>query len=450
MPKGRQDNQKMKPYLVMRYLLKETCIGKTKSASQIAMKLNAKYGIPAEIRAIYRDIDAINKALYITQYDVSMEKAEEAMEDDTNRFIVYDPHNKGYYVRTPLYNEIDIRIIAESIYSSPYLTKKDADRLVDLVSSLLGDNMKEHIKHNLDMFNRLRTTDIHLFEKVSAISQAIDTDCKISFDRYYLNAHRGGKITEEKNGSFIVNPYTLYLYEGKYYLVAYMTRKEYEVADGSYFGEEEWNEVREEIEDEGEEIAPFSDTDDTDFFYYAFALSEIKNIVILETPRDGEGNDDTKGTDFYSSIFNYDAPTDTVILAFDWDNRFQNVIDKFGISRIRNIDEIIGTVVSPEELYFKKKDTTFKTYSEDGALDTVTVKYRKPYTETTTTVIVDDIDLTPDLFGWLMANQISIVSPDYAVSMYKEWLQKSVFDLDTRLMLYHNKYISEPKLDIWD
>ena len=63
---GRKKNQKMKPYLVMDYLMRETDETHAVSAEGIVEHLEG-LGIFAERRSIYRDIKEINKALWLVE-----------------------------------------------------------------------------------------------------------------------------------------------------------------------------------------------------------------------------------------------------------------------------------------------------------------------------------------------------------------------------------------------
>ena len=67
MPRGKQYDQKLKPYLVFQYLMKYSDEEHVISASEIVAYLE-DVGISAERRSIYRDIEEINKALYIVEY----------------------------------------------------------------------------------------------------------------------------------------------------------------------------------------------------------------------------------------------------------------------------------------------------------------------------------------------------------------------------------------------
>ena len=63
--RGRKTDQKMKPYLVMQYLIKHTDENNIVNATDIAIDLFENYGILAERRSIYKDIQEIYKAVYM-------------------------------------------------------------------------------------------------------------------------------------------------------------------------------------------------------------------------------------------------------------------------------------------------------------------------------------------------------------------------------------------------
>ena len=106
----------------------------------------AELGIDAERRSIYRDIEEINKALWLLENeddDADIFAAEEAIETDENdseKFIVYDRHLKGFRVVRRKYELSDIRLMAECIYASRYISQSEAERLVDVIILLQFDN----------------------------------------------------------------------------------------------------------------------------------------------------------------------------------------------------------------------------------------------------------------------------------------------------------------------
>lgn len=101
---GKQQHQKMKPYLVYDYLLRQTDENNVCSAYDIAGYLEEEFGINADRRSIYSDIEEINLVLYALENEGSMEEAEEVFEEAKEadeladyQTIVYDKKRKGFY-----------------------------------------------------------------------------------------------------------------------------------------------------------------------------------------------------------------------------------------------------------------------------------------------------------------------------------------------------------------
>ena len=63
---GKKPNQKLKPYLVQQYLLKNTDEDHVASAYDIIDFLE-QCGVAAERRSIYRDIEDINKVMWLME-----------------------------------------------------------------------------------------------------------------------------------------------------------------------------------------------------------------------------------------------------------------------------------------------------------------------------------------------------------------------------------------------
>ena len=105
---GKQTNQKLKPYVVLEYLMKYSDENHTKSAYDIIGYLE-NCGISAERRSIYRDIEDINRIMLMLQEDIDLDEVdmmfaaaeESGDEEDVNdlKTILYDKNKKGFYVR---------------------------------------------------------------------------------------------------------------------------------------------------------------------------------------------------------------------------------------------------------------------------------------------------------------------------------------------------------------
>lgn len=87
---GRKEHQKLKSYIVTQYLLKNTDEDHPASAKDIIDYL-ADFGIYAERRSIYRDIQEINEVMYALENDCKLEYAAEAIAADECRLLKSSP-----------------------------------------------------------------------------------------------------------------------------------------------------------------------------------------------------------------------------------------------------------------------------------------------------------------------------------------------------------------------
>ena len=137
---GKQNNQKMKPYLVMQYLLKYTDENNPITGEDLAAVLMEDYGINAERRSIYRDIEEINKAIIMLEQDCDIETAEEILaEDGYNEEKLILKNKRGFYAKRRNYDVNDIRLLAECIYSAKFLEKSQSNFLIDVICELVNE-----------------------------------------------------------------------------------------------------------------------------------------------------------------------------------------------------------------------------------------------------------------------------------------------------------------------
>ena len=82
---GKRDNQKMKRFFVMQYLLRNTDENEPATAAMIRDKLASEYNISANVRSICEDIKEINKAFYLLEHEDEIDNLDDAaaaIEDD--------------------------------------------------------------------------------------------------------------------------------------------------------------------------------------------------------------------------------------------------------------------------------------------------------------------------------------------------------------------------------
>ena len=236
---GKQNNQKLKPYLVLQYLLKYSDENNPKSAFDIIGYLE-ECGLCAERRSIYRDIEDINRISLMLEEETDLddgammfaEAEESGNEEAVNdlKLILYDKNKKGFYVRQRKYDMNDIRLLAECVYSAKFIAEGQARRLVDVVCEFVSEPQAQRIRHNAFLTDRVKTDNRGVLNNIAAINEAMSTNIdeqphtpeKITFK--YLTYSIGDmrqQVERRKGASYTVSPFQLLINDGNYYLLAF-------------------------------------------------------------------------------------------------------------------------------------------------------------------------------------------------------------------------------------
>ena len=358
---GRKANQKMKPYLVMEYLMRHTDENHAESADNIAAYLQ-ELGIDAERRSIYRDIEEINKALWLLENeddDADIFAAEEAIETDKNdseKFIVYDRHLKGFRVVRRKYELSDIRLMAECIYASRYISQSEAERLVDIIKGFVSEEQSREIRTDALVTARQRTLNKSTLRNVSTIYDAMSKMIegekhipeKISFQYLKYTIDDLEKQTERRKGAkYIVSPYKLIINDGNYYLLAF--------------------------DDNSQQIR-------------TYRVDRMKAINRLGTPRDGA----------------------EAFAAIDMKTYTQRTFSMFGGERERVSIRFVSSLLDTAVERFGRYNVSYSR-SDDHHFN-----------------VSADVEISDQFFGWLcgFGTKAKLFSPNSVVEQYKEYLQK--------------------------
>ena len=245
---GMKGNQKMKPYLILQILQQETDENHLLTVEEIIDKLNL-YGVEAERRSVGEDIKAINIALRLlderslgddtlTIQDVAteMKEAEKDEQEETEKAIVYVSRNKderGYYFRGRKFNYQQIRLLAESIYASKFLSETEADTMADVLRDYVSKYQATSIKSGVFVTDRIRTSNSDIVYSLDAIDEAISKKLngekhepeKISFQYYSYSISNFEQTARRQGKRYKVSPYKVIVADGNYYLLAYDDNK---------------------------------------------------------------------------------------------------------------------------------------------------------------------------------------------------------------------------------
>ncbi len=235
--RGKKINQKLKPYLVLQILLRETDEDHLLTAPEIAAVLE-EWGIEAERRSIYRDIEEINKAAWLLENEGStIQEAEatiKADEYDEEKLVIYDKKRKGFYVRRRRYDYQQIRLLAESVYTSKFLSQKEADNLADVLCDFVSRHQAQTIRHDALLTDRVKTNNKNVMGMISTIDAAMSSKLdgekhipeKISFKYLQRSISNLQQVERRKGERYTVSPYKLLINDGNYYLLAFEEKRQ--------------------------------------------------------------------------------------------------------------------------------------------------------------------------------------------------------------------------------
>ena len=363
---GKSANQKLKTYLVMQYLLRNTDERHPALMQDILEYLREDCGIEAERRSIYRDIEDINKILYMMDRhgdddECSIFDAEEALEEDEGeKFIVSGKTNRsGYYVcRRPYGIETDdVRLLAECIYNARFISESKARELIRIVRGLVSQWDAADIEHDVFLVDRIKTKNTNVLSNVMTINYAMRRSTaadphvpeKISF-KYQKNTIQDvTKTVDRRKGErYTVSPYRILINDGNYYLLAFDDRSQ-----------------------------------DT----RTYRVDRMKDVRLADEPRDGE----------------------EVFASLDLSNYTQRVFGMMGGKKVRLTLRFINPLLDTVIERFGTKDVHYSQVDE-------------------THFSVDpEVEMSDQFFAWLcgFGNRVKIIGgPDEAIQQFKDYLDK--------------------------
>ena len=233
---GKKPNQKIKPYVVLQFLLKNTDEDHIVTAFDIIAFLEDECGIEAERRSIYKDIEEINKVALMFQQECTIDEAIDMLEedeDDSLKLVKYDKSRKGFYVQSAVrqFELNDMRLLAECVYSAKFIAEGQAKRLVErVICDFISTHQAEKIKHDALLTDRVKTNNKAVLRSLSTINEAMSTKLdgkshkpeKIQFKylKYSIDDMEQ-QIERRKGETYIVSPFQFIINDGNYYLLAY-------------------------------------------------------------------------------------------------------------------------------------------------------------------------------------------------------------------------------------
>lgn len=234
---GRKAHQRYKSFVVYQYLLKNSDENNAISGKEIANDITETYGIEAERRSVYEDIKEINHIFLMLEKGCTIDEAAQMLKNDTSdklKAIVYDEHQKGFYVKKRNVDLHDLRLMAECIYASKFINEAHAKRLVNTICSFGSDFDAEKIKHDAFLVDRVKTNSRTVMRNIAVIRAAMSTrqngkvhkpeKIRFKYLQHSINDVKN-EVERRKGESIVANPFCLMINDGNYYLLAIEDKK---------------------------------------------------------------------------------------------------------------------------------------------------------------------------------------------------------------------------------
>ena len=202
MPKS--PNQKLKILYLMRILLTETDETHMLTMGELISKL-ADLGVSAERKTVYDDIEALR--LY--GLDIVMEKT----------------RSYGYYVAARDFELPELKLLADAVQSSKFITEKKSLELIKKLESLASVYDAGKLRRQVFIHSRVKSMNESIYYSVDALHEAVARRKKISFKYFDYNIHKK-RVFRKSGASYIVSPVALTWNEENYYLIAHSEDRE--------------------------------------------------------------------------------------------------------------------------------------------------------------------------------------------------------------------------------
>jgi predicted DNA-binding transcriptional regulator YafY len=190
-------NQRLRLIYVKEMLERQTDEKHPATSSDIIRYLEKK-GISAERKAIYEDIEALK--LYGMDIILS--------------------GKGGYYLGSRDFELAELKLLADSVQASKFLTQKKSDSLIGKIERLTGEKRAAQLHRQVYVVKRIKNMNESIYYNVDRLHEAIGSDRKISFLYFDYNVNKV-RVYRKDGKRYSVSPYALIWDNENYYLVAY-------------------------------------------------------------------------------------------------------------------------------------------------------------------------------------------------------------------------------------
>ena len=199
--KGRSNNQGLKLFYLLDYLLKNTDETHTVKVQEIIEHFENYYKIPVEQKTVCSDLHLLDEYGYETQYD---------------------GRTRGWRIIVREFDTQELQLLIDSVQASRFITQKKAKELTDKLKAKASRFDRVLLERRCYVPNRVRSMNDKIFYSLDDLHIAIANDWQITFRYFYFTPKKERAYYKK---TYSASPYALLWGDNNYYLLAYESGK---------------------------------------------------------------------------------------------------------------------------------------------------------------------------------------------------------------------------------
>lgn len=169
----------------------------------LIQKMNALYDLKPDRRTVYSAISL----LIDLGYDISM----------------YEDNGIGYYLRNRDFEQSEILLLTDAVYSFPFIPAKQSEGLISKLQKQLSVYKRKQYRHLTVVRQEKKTNNRQVFLNIELLDEAIQEKKQVSF--FYLQYGTDKMLHLRREKPYTVNPYGMVFMNEHYYLVCNLSGK---------------------------------------------------------------------------------------------------------------------------------------------------------------------------------------------------------------------------------
>ena len=125
--------------------------------------------------------------------------------------------DKYYYLDDRTFDIPELKLMTDAVQASRFIPEEKTNELIDKLLTLTSDYNADRLRKNIFFANKVKVPDSGNYDTVEAISEAIHSGKKISFQYFEYDVNKN-KVFRHDGKPYILSPYTM-IWNGDYYYV---------------------------------------------------------------------------------------------------------------------------------------------------------------------------------------------------------------------------------------